>query len=48
MKAIDKLFINKRINKETLKRSHLRNKFPNTKKETGRKAYNIQRNICGT
>ena len=29
-----------------MKRSHLRNKFPNTKSETDRKAYNIQRNLC--
>ena len=39
-------FINKKINKEIMKRSRLRNKFLNTKKDIDRKAYNKQRNLC--
>ena len=39
-------FINKKINKEIMKRSRLRNKFLNTKKDIDRKAYNKQRNPC--
>ena len=38
-------FINKKINKEIMRRSHLRNQFLNTKSDTGRKAYNKQRNL---
>ena len=41
-------FMNKRINKEIMKRSRLRNKFLNTKSDIGRRAYNKQRNICVT
>ena len=37
-------FINKKINKEIMKRSHLRNTF--LKSDTYRKAYNKQRNLC--
>ena len=33
-------FINKKINKEIMKRSRLRNKFLNTKSDIDRKAYN--------
>ena len=39
-------FINKKINKEIMKRSRLRNKFLNTKSDIDRKAYNRQRNLC--
>ena len=39
-------FINKKINKEIMKRSRLRNKFLNTKNDIDRKAYNKQRNLC--
>ena len=39
-------FINKKINKEIMKRSRLRNKFLNTKSDIDRKAYNKQRNFC--
>ena len=39
-------FINKKINKEIMKRSRLRNKFLNTKSDIDRKAYNKQHNLC--
>ena len=39
-------FINKKINKEILKRSRFRNKFLNTKSDIDRKAYNKQCNLC--
>ena len=39
-------FINKRVNKEIMKRSRLRNKFLNTKSDIGRKAYDKQLNLC--
>ena len=39
-------FMNKRINKEIMKRSRLRNKFLNTKSDIDKRAYNKQRNIC--
>ena len=39
-------FINKKMNKEIMKRSCLRNKFLNTKIDIDRKAYNKQRNLC--
>ena len=39
-------FINKKINKEIMKMSRLRNKFLNTKNDIDRKAYNKQRNLC--
>ena len=44
---IRRLSLNKRINKEIMKRSRLRNKFLNTKSNIDRKAYNNnkQRNI---
>ena len=29
-----------------MKRSHLHNKFLNSKSDTDRKAYNVQRNLC--
>ena len=38
-------FINKKINKEIMKRSRLRSKFLNTKSDIDRKAYNKQRNL---
>ena len=41
-------FINKKINKETMKRSRLRNKFLNTKSDIDRKAYNTQCNLCAS
>ena len=41
-------FMNKRINKEIMKRSRLRKKFLNTKSDIDRRAYNKQRNICVT
>ena len=36
--------MNKKLSKEIMKRSHLRNKFLNTKSDTDRKAYNKQCN----
>ena len=39
-------FINKKINKEIMKRSRLRDKFLNTKTDIDRKANNEQRNLC--
>ena len=39
-------FINKKINKEIMKKSRLRNKFLNTKTDIDRKTYNKQRNLC--
>ena len=39
-------FINKKINKEIMKRSRLRNKFLNTKSDIDRKTYNTQHNLC--
>ena len=39
-------FINKKINKEIIKRSRLRKKFLNTESDIDRKAYNKQRNLC--
>ena len=38
--------INKTLNKEIIKRSRLRNKFLNTKRDIDRKLYNKQRNLC--
>ena len=38
--------INKTLNKEIIKRSRLRNKFLNTKRDIDRKVYNKQRNLC--
>ena len=40
--------MNKRINKEIMKKSRLRNKFLNTKSDIDKRAYNKQRNICVT
>ena len=37
-------FINKKLSKEIMKRSRLRNKFLNTQSDIDRKAYNKQRN----
>ena len=39
-------FLKKKVNKEIIKRSHLRNKFLNTKSDIDREAYNKQRNLC--
>ena len=39
-------FMNKNINKEIMKRSRLRDKFLNTKRDIDRKTYNKQRNHC--
>ena len=39
-------FMNKRINKEIVKRRRLRNKFLNTKSDIDRRAYNKQGNKC--
>ena len=36
--------MNKKLSKEIMKRSRLRNKFLNTKSDLDRKAYNKQRN----
>ena len=36
----------KKINKEIMKRSRLRNKYLNTKSDIDRKGYNKQRNLC--
>ena len=38
--------MNKKINKEIMKKSRVRNKFLNTKSGIDRKAYNKQRNLC--
>ena len=38
--------MNKKINKEIIKRSRLRNKFLNTKRDIDRKTYNKKRNLC--
>ena len=46
VRANQALFIDKNINKHIMKRSHLRNKFLNTKSDFDRKAYNTQRNLC--
>ena len=46
LRANQASFINKKINKEIMKRSRLRNKFLNTKSDIDRKAYNKQRNLC--
>ena len=37
-------YMNKKLSKEIMKRSRLRNKFLNTRSELDRKAYNKQRN----
>ena len=37
-------FVTKTLSKEIMQRSRLRNKFPNTKSDIDRKAYNKQRN----
>ena len=37
------LFMNKKVSKEIMKRSRLRNKFLNTKSDIDRKTYNKQR-----
>ena len=39
-------FTNKKIKKEIIKRSRLRNKFLNTKSDINRKTYNKQCNLC--
>ena len=39
-------FINKKINKEIMKRSRARNKFLNKKSDIDRKTYNKQLNLC--
>ena len=39
-------FMNKRLSKEIMTRSRLRNKFLKTKTDANRKAYNKQRNYC--
>ena len=39
-------FMNKKINKEIMKRSRLRNKFLKSKTDVDRRAYNKQRNLC--
>ena len=46
VQANQALFINKKINKEIMKRSRPRNKFLNTKSDIDRKVYNKQRNLC--
>ena len=38
-------FMNKKLSKEMMKRSRLRNKFLNTKSDIDRKAYNKQRTV---
>ena len=37
-------YMNKKLSKEIMKRSRLRNKFLNTRSDLDRKAYNKQRN----
>ena len=39
-------FMNKKLSKEIMTRSRLRNKFLKTKTDANRKAYNKQRNYC--
>ena len=46
VRANQAAFMNKRISKEIMKRSRLRNKFLNSKSEIDRRAYKKQRNIC--
>ena len=46
MRANQAPFINKKINKEIMKKSRLRNKFLNTKGDIDRKGHNEQRNLC--
>ena len=48
VRANQATFMNKKMKKEIMKRSSPRNKFSNTKNDTGRKAYNKQRNLCVT
>ena len=48
VRANQELFIDKNINKNTMKRSHLRNKFLNTKSDIDPKAYNTQQNLCAS
>ena len=43
-RANQALYMNKKLSKEIMKRSRLRNKFLNTKSDLDRKAYNKQRN----
>ena len=38
--------MNKKTNKEIMKRSRLRNRFLNTESDIDRRAYNKQRNLC--
>ena len=38
--------MNKKINKEIMKRSRLRNKFLKTRSDIDRKEYNKQHNLC--
>ena len=44
VRANQSLFMNKKLSKEIMKSSRLRNKFLNTKSDIDRKAYNKQRN----
>ena len=46
LRANEAPFINKKINKEIMKRSRLGNRFLNAKGDIDRKAYNKQRNLC--
>ena len=46
VRAKEASFINKKINKEIMKRSRLRNKFLNPKSDINRKANNKHRNLC--
>ena len=46
VRANQAIFINKKINKEIMKRSRLRSKFLNTKNDIDRQACNKQRNLC--
>ena len=41
-------FINSKIHKEVMRRTHLRNKFLDSKTDADRIAYNKQRNYCAS
>ena len=48
VRAIQSLFMKKKLSKEIMKKSRLRNKFLNTKSDTDRNAYNKQRNYLAS
>ena len=48
VRAIQSPFMKKKLSKEIMKKSRLRNKFLNTKSDTDRNAYNKQRNYLAS